>query len=138
MVLVAVMGLLIFQSLIKVLTSKSSLTEASKLDVDNPFISNYQLKVQFCLQCTPDEILKLLLNDKKRFLWDHGLQTAKISNNSTELQLSYPQSLQDQSEPSEYTENIQFKYMISDEKFYIIENVTNHKGEKYERIWILE
>lgn len=48
------------------------------------------------------------------------------------------QKSEDPSENPEYTENIQIKYMVYDNKFYIFEHIKNQNNKEYDRVWILE
>lgn len=108
--------------------------------VEKPFFTqNYHLKAEFSLQCSPEEILRLLLDDKQRQLWDFRVKQASINRGTNELVVVYNRFLldDDPAESPEYTETIQIKYMVDQGKFYIFEHVKNNLKKEYDRVWIV-
>ena len=92
------------------------------------------MKVQFHIQCSPDEVLRVLLCEKTRLLWDHNLQEITVNSALNQLSLKYRTS-----DPGVLlSETIQFKYMAHQNKFYIIEEIDGEDGSNYTRVWILE
>jgi hypothetical protein len=57
---------------------------------------------------SPDEILRLLLDDKQRLHWDHGVKEASVNKTSNELVVVYNRAIldDDPAEFREYTETI--------------------------------
>ena len=42
--------------------------------------SGFNVKIQFFMLCSPDEVLKALLDEKMRAQWDFGLQTISVDS----------------------------------------------------------
>ena len=93
----------------------------------------YQLKAVMYILCSPEEVLKLLLDPITRSEWDFNLDTCSV-NSQNQLKVTYKPT---EGYPNDYTEIITFKYLVFNEKFYIIEHVENDL-EKYERLWQLD
>ena len=109
--------------------------------------SQYILKAQFFILGSPDELLKLVLNESMRSLWDFELISAALNADENKTVLTYygPGN-------KRFTETVEFSYMVHEQKFYIVEQVNSSSlqeaqdrsqiplGNKYdyERVWILE
>jgi len=93
------------------------------------------IKMQTSLSASPDELLRYLSDPSIRSLWDLNVKDSKTNENN-ELIINYlssnPNSL------ASLMEKVIFKYMVEDNKFYIIEYASSPVLGKYNRVWILE
>ena len=80
----------------------------------------YNLKAQFFLIGSPDELLKLILDESSRHHWDFELLSAKLNSEENKTTLTYygPNN-------SKYAETVEFSYMLFEQKFYIVEQVNS-------------
>ena len=99
------------------------------------FKGTFMLKMQTYLSASPDELLKYLSDASIRPLWDLNVKDSR-TNDQNELVINYmnsnPLSL------AGMIEKVIFKYMVQDNKFYIIEYASSPVLGKYNRAWILE
>lgn len=98
------------------------------------------MRIQFYVLCTPDEVLKSLIDESERFQWDRGLTHA--SQEDGVMTLKY----------GDLEEKIKIIYLTFEKKFYIVEQINSpqvaaDKDESqipdgssvdYERMWICE
>lgn len=98
------------------------------------FKSAYQLKLDFSMVGSPDELLKALQNKKLRSLWDHNMVSMTANDVNGTLKVEYKSA--DASFPG-FTEEVRIEYMMKDGLFYIIEQVSTSVMGKYERVWIM-
>ena len=104
------------------------------MKVESNYDQAIQIKSQFFVLCSPDEILKQLLDDKTRRQWDENLRSATVNTQINNLTLVY-----ENQDLSPFTEVITFKYMVHQNKFYIIEDIESIEQSKtYQRVWVLE
>ena len=96
---------------------------------------NYKMKLSFFALCTPDEILKGLVDTKARAIWDYNSYNISHNQEANTLRVSYKS--QDPLLP-DYFEEISFKYFIDGPRFVIIEYVNSPTLAKSERVYILE
>ena len=80
------------------------------------------MKANFFVLCSPDEILKMLLDVSKKAQWDHGLTSAQMENNVMAVKYG------------PFSESLTFQFMVNRDKFYIIESAS----AGYQRVWILD
>ena len=82
----------------------------------------YNVKIQFFMLCSPDEVLKALLDEKMRAQWDFGLQTISVDSQTNKIMLSYDGGLEaDGSQREPLREKVQISHLVFEQKFYIIE-----------------
>lgn len=117
---ICLIGMIVFLQVVSFAQKKSAQASLSQSVLPtlpssrNTFYAPLQVKAQLFLLCTPDEVLKLLLNQSSRTAWDFGVEHMQVDFARSVLSLKYVNN---------YQEEISFKYMISENKFYILESV---------------
>ena len=83
-----------------------------------------KMKVNFYLLCSPDEILKTIIDHAGRKNWDYSL--ANVSQGESTLRLQYKSI---RGENHGLTEEIGIKYMVTGNKFIIVESIQDTSGQ---------
>lgn len=85
-------------------------------------MTSFNLKLQFFVICSPDEVLKALLDEKMRAQWDFGLKTIAVDTQTNKINLSYDGGVSaDGSQLASLQEQVQISHLVHEQKFYIIE-----------------
>lgn len=103
--------------------------------------------------CSPDEVLKALLDENGRANWDFGLRKVSFDADKSEITLSYHGGMGNGGTVRrDFVEKVQVSHLVFEHKFFIIEQVnsSNLKDAEdanqipgglsydYERVWICE
>ena len=118
--------------------SKVEAKPLSEVDIKKQMIvfkGAYNLKVQFHLVCTHEEVLNSLQNHKIRAQWDYNCTEAVPNIAKNVMKVTYGSS--DASFPG-FFEEVQIQHMKLKETHYIIEKVSSPTLGTYERVWIME
>ena len=71
----------------------------------------YSIKAAFNIQCTPDEVFKLILDSDSRFVWDFDLVKVQKDEKTSKMVVEYA---------GNYKESISIKYMAANDKIFLI------------------
>lgn len=89
-------------------------------------LSGFNVKIQFFMLCSPDEVLKALLDEKMRSQWDFGLNTISVDNATNKIMLSYDGGMRaDGSQREPLQEKVQISHLVFEQKFFIIEQINS-------------
>jgi hypothetical protein len=85
-------------------------------------VRDYGLKVQTFMLCSPDEVLKALLDESTRANWDFGLRRVSYDEGQNEITLAYNGGMgSDGTVRRDFVERVQVSYLVFEQKFFIIE-----------------
>lgn len=101
---------------------KNRKAEALLAATKTGFVRDYGLKVQTFMLCSPDEVLKALLDESTRANWDFGLRRVSYDESLNEITLAYSGGMgSDGTVKRDFVERVQVSYLVFEQKFFIIE-----------------
>mmetsp|Transcript_10021 Transcript_10021/g.16836 ORF Transcript_10021/g.16836 Transcript_10021/m.16836 type:complete len:515 (-) Transcript_10021:1034-2578(-) len=101
-------------------------------------LSDLLTQASFAVQCSPDEILKTLLDVYLRQRWDYDLTSATQEQDQSESGSILVKYRAPHGQSEHLEERIRFKYMVDANRFIIVEEVEDQAKAKYQRVWMLQ